>query len=134
MDRYNGLTAPAECTECAPIPDEFQYHLDGQTTEHGKLDEYGDFHVFDGAQFNGKMAIGHMSVKTRTHYTYEGWFRSPLAGKQRLEILGGSSSGLTLINEGAVPCLHDVGPGYMKSNAKTEGYQLHVGEIGRAHV
>jgi len=26
-----------------------------------------------------------------------------------------------------VPCLHDVGPGYMKSSTKTEGYQLHVG-------
>jgi len=28
LARYNGLIAPAECTECAPIPDEFQYHME----------------------------------------------------------------------------------------------------------
>jgi hypothetical protein len=87
----------------------------------------GDFHVFDGAQFNGKMAIGHMAVTTRATYTYEGWFRSPLAGKLRREVFGGSSSGLTLVNEGAVPCMHDVGSGYMKGGNKDSGYQLHVG-------
>ena len=30
---YHGLTAPAECTECALIPDEVQYHLDTQNNE-----------------------------------------------------------------------------------------------------
>ena len=29
--------------------------------------EDGDSHVFDGVQVNGKMTIGHMAVKTRTH-------------------------------------------------------------------
>jgi hypothetical protein len=28
MDRYNGLVAPADCNECAPIPDDFQYHME----------------------------------------------------------------------------------------------------------
>jgi len=123
VGNYNAFMQDAEgCRAITPVKYRVYVRCMGCSTS-----EDGDFHVFDGAQFNGKMAIGHMSVKTRTHYTYEGWFRSPLAGKQRREILGGSSSGLTLINEGAVPCLHDVGPGYMKSNAKTEGYQLHVG-------
>jgi hypothetical protein len=38
MARYNGLIAPAPCTECAPIPDEFQYTMD-QTPEGATLDE-----------------------------------------------------------------------------------------------
>jgi len=120
---YNSFMQDAEgCRAVTPVKYRVYVRCMGCSTS-----EDGDFHVFDGAQFNGKMAIGHMAVKTRSHFTYEGWFRSPLAGKQRREILGGSSSGLTLINEGAVPCLHDVGPGYMKSGTKTEGYQLHVG-------
>jgi len=89
--------------------------------------EDGDFHVFDGAQFNGKMSIGHMAEGSRSEYTYEGWVRSPLEGKQRREIFGGSSKGFTLTNENAVPCLHDVGTGYMKGGNKESGYQLHVG-------
>jgi hypothetical protein len=80
----------------------------------------GDFHVFDGAQFNGKMKIEQMAETTRSQYTYEGWVRSPLIGKQRREIFGGSSAGLTLTNEGAVACLHDVGSGYMKGGKKRE--------------
>jgi hypothetical protein len=123
VGNYNAFMQDAEgCRAITPVKYRVYVRCMGCSTS-----EDGDFHVFDGAQFNGKMAIGHMAVSTRTHYTYEGWFRSPLAGKQRREILGGSSAGLTLVNEGAVPCLHDVGPGYMKSNAKTEGYQLHVG-------
>jgi len=55
------------------------------------------------------MNIGRMGVTTRSQYTYEAWFTSPLVGKLRREIFGGASSGLTLVNEGAVPCLHDVG-------------------------
>jgi len=123
VGNYNAFMQDAEgCRAITPVKYRVYVRCMGCSTS-----EDGDFHVFDGAQFNGKMAIGHMAVNTRTHYTYEGWFRSPLAGKQRREILGGSSAGLTLVNEGAVPCLHDVGPGYMKSSTKTEGYQLHVG-------
>ena len=33
LDRYNGLTVPAECNECAPIPDVLQYHVDTQNNE-----------------------------------------------------------------------------------------------------
>jgi len=123
VGNYNAFMQDAEgCRAITPVKYRVYVRCMGCSTS-----EDGDFHVFDGAQFNGKMHIGHMAVKTRTHYTYEGWFRSPLAGKQRREILGGSTSGLTLINEGAVPCLHDVGPGYMKSGTKESGYQLHVG-------
>jgi hypothetical protein len=32
LARYNGLIAPATCTECAPIPDEFQYHMEQEHT------------------------------------------------------------------------------------------------------
>jgi hypothetical protein len=73
------------------------------------------------------MEIGHMETTKWTHYTYEGWVRSPLTGKKRREIFGGSSTGFTLVNEGAVPCMHDVGSGYMKGGKKERGYQLHVG-------
>lgn len=50
-------------------------------------------------------------------------------GKLRREIFGGASNGLTLVNEGAVPCMHDVsvaGGG----NKKESGYQLHAGSTG----
>jgi hypothetical protein len=41
MARYNGLIAPAECTDCAPIPDEFQYHMDQDLHKGATSDEYG---------------------------------------------------------------------------------------------
>jgi hypothetical protein len=92
--------------------------------------EETEFHTKDGAQFNSPMTIPKMGVSTRSHFTYEAWFRSPLEGKLRREIVGGTSSGLTLVNENAVPCLHDVavaGGG----NKKERGYQLHAGNTGK---
>jgi hypothetical protein len=123
VGNYNSFTQDAEgCRAVTPVKYRVYVRCMGCSTN-----EDGDFHVFDGAQFNGKMTIGHMAKATRSTYTYEAWFRSPLAGKQRRELVGGANAGLTLTNEGAVPCLHDVGPGYMKSNSRTDGYQLHVG-------
>jgi hypothetical protein len=123
VGNYNAFTQDAEgCRAITPVKYRVYVRCMGCSTS-----EDGDFHVFDGAQFNGKMSVGHMSVTSRATYTYEGWMRSPLAGKLRREIFGGSSSGLTLVNEGAVPCMHDVGSGYMKGGSKESGYQLHVG-------
>jgi len=89
--------------------------------------EEAEFHTKDGAQFNGVMTIGKMAVDTRSEYTYEAWFRSPLLGKLPREIFGGASSGLTLQNVGAVPCLHDAGRGIAQGGFEENGYQLHVG-------
>jgi hypothetical protein len=123
VGNYNSFMQDAEgCRAVTPVKYRVYVRCMGCSTS-----DDGDFHVFDGAQFNGKMTIGRMPATTFPQFTYEGWFRSPLAGKQRREIFGGTTSGLTLVNEGSVPCLHDVGPGYMKSSTKTEGYQLHVG-------
>jgi hypothetical protein len=123
VGNYNAFTQDAEgCRAITPVKYRVYVRCMGCSTS-----EDGDFHVFDGSQFNGKMAIGHMAVKTRAQYTYEGWMRSPLKGKLRREIFGGASNGLTLVNEGAVPCMHDVGSGYMKGGSKESGYQLHVG-------
>jgi len=92
--------------------------------------EETEFHTKDGAQFNGPMTMGHMGVATRSQFTYEAWFRSPLVGKLRREIFGGASSGLTLVNEGAVPCMHDVGQAG-GSNKQESGYQVHAGSTGK---
>jgi len=92
--------------------------------------EETEFHTKDGAQFNGPMTMGHMGVATRSQFTYEAWFRSPLVGKLRREIFGGASSGLTLVNEGAVPCMHDVGVAG-GSNKQESGYQVHAGSTGK---
>jgi len=92
--------------------------------------EETEFHTKDGAQFNSVMTIGKMGSTTRSEYTYEAWFRSPLVGKLRREIFGGASSGLTLVNEGAVPCLHDVGE-MGGAGKKESGYQLHAGSTGK---
>jgi len=89
--------------------------------------EEAEFHTKDGAQFNGVMTIGKMAVDTRSEYTYEAWFRSPLQGRLPREIFGGASSGLTLQNVGAVPCLHDAGRGIAQGGFEENGYQLHVG-------
>jgi hypothetical protein len=123
IGNYNAFMQDGEgCRAITPVKYQVYVRCMGCSTS-----EDGDFHVFDGAQFNGKMTIGHMTVTERAEYTYEGWVRSPLEGKQRREILGGSSAGLTLTNEGAVPCLTDVGSGYFKGGNKQSGYQLHVG-------
>jgi hypothetical protein len=85
-----------------------------------------DFHTKDGMHFLQQMEVTHMTETSRSQYTYEAWFKSPLDGKYRREIIGGSSSGLTLVNEGAVECLHDIGRG-IAAGHKQAGYQLHVG-------
>jgi hypothetical protein len=83
-----------------------------------------DFHTKDGMHFIKQMAITQMKDISRSKYTYEAWFKSPLEGKYRREILGGAASGLTLVNERAVECLHDVGVGRAHTQA---GYQVYVG-------
>merc|ERR1719498_2371267 len=90
-----------------------------------------EFHTKDGAQFNARMRMGRMGTATRTQYTYEAWFKSPLAGKLRREIFGGASSGLTHVNENAVPCMHDVGHGIVNGGKKESGYQLHAGSTDK---
>jgi len=89
--------------------------------------EEKEFHTKDGAQFNSVMTMANVAKSARTKFTYEAWFRSPLLGKLRREIFGGASSGLTLINEGAVPCMHNVAQGLTRDGHKESGYQLHAG-------
>lgn len=93
--------------------------------------EEAEFHTKDGAQFTGAMTMGRMGETQRTEYTYEAWFRSPLLGKLPREIFGGASSGLTLQNVGAVPCLHEAGVGIARGGFEESGYQLHVGSTDK---
>lgn len=86
-----------------------------------------EFHTKDGAQFTAPMKIGHMGPTGFSTFTYEAWFKSPLEGKLRREIFGGASTGLTLTNENAVPCMHDIGKGIVAGGLKESGYQLHAG-------
>jgi hypothetical protein len=88
----------------------------------GCVTERSDFHSKDGAQFNGAMTMGKLGKATRDEYTYEAWFRSPLKGKFRRELFGGSTSGLMLVNEGNAAC-ESFGDG----STATTSYQLHVG-------
>jgi hypothetical protein len=122
---YNAFMQDAEgCRAVTPVKYRVYVRCMGCSTEET------EFHTKDGAQFNGVMTMGRMGVSTRAQYTYEAWFRSPLAGKLRREIFGGASSGLTLVNEGAVPCMHDVGVAG-GGNKKESGYQLHAGSTGK---
>jgi len=122
---YNAFMQDAEgCRAVTPVKYRVYVRCMGCSTEET------EFHTKDGAQFNGVMNIGRMGVTTRSQYTYEAWFTSPLVGKLRREIFGGASSGLTLVNEGAVPCLHDVGV-QGGGNKKESGYQLHAGSTGK---
>jgi hypothetical protein len=41
MARYNGLIAPADCTECAPIPDDMQYTMEQDGHKGATSDEFG---------------------------------------------------------------------------------------------
>merc|ERR1712166_862790 len=79
-----------------------------------------DFHAKDGAQFTGPMSMGILGKSSRAEYTYEGWFRSPLAGKFRRELFGGATSGLVLVNEANAAC-HNYGVGPKEHTT----YQLH---------
>jgi len=88
----------------------------------GCATERSDFHSKDGAQFTGPMSMGILGKSSRAEYTYEGWFRSPLAGKFRRELFGGATSGLVLVNEANAAC-HNYGDG---TNEHTT-YQLHAG-------
>jgi hypothetical protein len=126
VGNYNSFMQDAEgCRAITPVKYRVYVRCLGCSTEET------EFHTKDGAQFNGAMSMGHVGhTGSRSHYTYEAWFRSPLVGKLRREIFGGASSGLTLVNEGAVPCMHDVavaGGG----NKKESGYQLHAGSTGK---
>jgi len=89
-----------------------------------------EFHTKDGMHFLERMHIGRMPVTSRTQYTYEAWFKSPLEGRLRREIFGGANTGLTLVHEGAVKCLHDIGVG-IAHGQKQSGYQLHVGSTDK---
>jgi len=88
----------------------------------GCVTERTDFHSKDGAQFNGVMSMSRSMQTLRSEYTYEGWFRSPLAGKFRREIFGGSTSGLVLVNENNADCA-----GFGDGVTESTSYQLHVG-------
>jgi hypothetical protein len=88
----------------------------------GCVTERSDFHSKDGAQFNAAMTVGKLGKTTRDAYTYEAWFRSPLAGSFRREIFGGATSGLMLVNEGNAAC-ETFGDGV----TETTSYQLHAG-------
>jgi hypothetical protein len=86
-----------------------------------------EFHTKDGAQFTAPMRMGHAGDTSFTAFTYEAWFKSPLEGRLRREIFGGASTGLTLTNENAVPCMHDIGKGIVAGGLREHGYQLHAG-------
>jgi len=88
----------------------------------GCVTERTDFHTKDGAQFNGPMTMGKLGKTHRDEYTYEAWFRSPLSGSFRREILGGAMSGLVLTNEGNADCQQ-----YGDGSTETTSYQLHLG-------
>jgi len=124
VGNYNVFMQDAEgCRAITPVKYRVYVRCLGCSTEET------EFHTKDGAQFNG-VTMGHMGhTGSRSEHTYEAWFRSPLVGKLRREIFGGASNGLTLVNEDAVPCMHDVsvaGGG----NKKESGYQLHAGSTG----
>jgi len=123
---YNAFMQDAEgCRAITPVKYRVYVRCLGCSTEET------EFHTKDGAQFNGVMTIGHMGQNVRSTYTYEAWFKSPLAGKLRREIFGGTSSGLTLVNEGATPCMHDVGVGKLQGGHMESGYQLHAGSTDK---
>jgi hypothetical protein len=122
VGNYNAFMQDAEgCRAITPVKYRVYVRCLGCSTEEG------EFHTKDGAQFNSVMTIGKMATKTRSEYTYEAWFKSPLLGKLPREIFGGASSGLTLQNVGAVPCLHEAGTGIARGGFEESGYQLHVG-------
>jgi hypothetical protein len=126
VGNYNAFMQDAEgCRAITPVKYRVYVRCLGCSTEET------EFHTKDGAQFNGKMTIGHMGENKRSTYTYEAWFKSPLAGKLPREIFGGATSGLTLQNIGAVPCMHDVGTGKLQGGHKESGYQLHVGSTDK---
>lgn len=126
VGNYNAFMQDAEgCRAITPVKYRVFVRCLGCSTEET------EFHTKDGAQFNGVMTIAKMGQATRSQYTYEAWFKSPLAGKLRREIFGGASSGLTLVNEGAVPCMHDVGAGIVAGGKKESGYQLHAGSTDK---
>jgi len=126
VGNYNAFMQDAEgCRAITPVKYRVYVRCMGCSTEET------EFHTKDGAQFNGVMTMGHMGVSTRSTYTYEAWFKSPLVGKLRREIFGGASSGLTLVNEGAVACMHDVGAGIVAGGRKESGYQLHAGSTDK---
>jgi len=126
VGNYNAFMQDAEvCRAVTPVKYRVFVRCLGCSTEET------EFHTKDGAQFNGVMTIAKMGQATRSTFTYEAWFKSPLAGKLRREIFGGASSGLTLVNEGAVPCMHDVGQGILAGGKKASGYQLHAGSTDK---
>jgi hypothetical protein len=126
VGNYNAFMQDAEgCRAVTPVKYRVFVRCLGCSTEED------EFHTKDGAQFNGVMTIGRMTETTRSQYTYEAWFRSPLLGKLPREIFGGASSGLTLANVGAVPCMHEAGRGMARGGFEESGYQLHVGSTDK---
>ena len=104
------------CGAVTPVKYRVYVHCLGCATERS------DFHAKDAAQFTGPMSMGILGKSSRAKYTYEGWFRSPLAGKFRRELFGGATSGSVLVNEANAECQR-YGDG---SNEHTT-YQLRVG-------
>jgi hypothetical protein len=122
VGNYNAFVQDAEgCRAITPVKYRVFVRCLGCSTE-GE-----EFHTLDGAQFNGKMTMGKMKDATRNMYTYEAWFKSPLQGKLHREIFGGTTTGLTLANVGAVPCLHEAKMGMANGGFEKDGYQLHAG-------
>ena len=72
---YNVFMQDAEgCRAITPVQYRVNVRCMGCSTS-----EDGDFHVFEGAQFNGKLTSGHMAVKN-TYSPVEGQDLSPLGG------------------------------------------------------
>ena len=69
----------------------------------GCATERSVFHSKNGAPFSGQLTMGKLGRTDRAAYTYEAWFRSPLEGKSRQEILVVShqvwSSSESVVNE-----------------------------------
>jgi hypothetical protein len=126
VGNYNAFMQDAEgCRAITPVKYRVFVRCLGCSTDEG------EFHTKDGAQFNGVMTIGKMVETTRSQFTYEAWFKSPLLGKLPREIFGGASSGLSLQNVGAVPCMHEAGKGMARGGFEESGYQLHLGSTDK---
>ena len=75
VGNYGSFLDGVGCGAVTPVKCRFYVCCLGCATERS------DFHAKDGAQFTGPMSMGKLGKSSRAEYTYEGWFRSPLAGK-----------------------------------------------------
>ena len=63
--------------------------VDGRRYNDPSFANYSEEHlnISTKAQFNGKITVIRVAVRTRSHYTCEDWLQSHLAGRKRREII-----------------------------------------------